>query len=149
MAIFKDLDCCVEPVLSLREALLEDEHIRARNLVVEVEVPCSGGRTVKQLGSPMNCQMPSHLRKGGYPLGYHTREVIQELGLDYDALQRKAYSIDNNQQQNRQTQLCLPVLIVYAAVKLQRQVIRLTNSTGDFAHFSGITDAVNRDRTVL
>ena len=86
MAIFKDLDCCVEPVLSLREALLEDEHIRARNLVV----PCSGGRTVKQLGSPMKLsECPVTYEKGGYPLGYHTREVIQELGLDYDALQKE------------------------------------------------------------
>ena len=86
-AIFKPLDCCVEPVFSLGEALLEDEHIQERKLVVEVEVPCSGGKRVKQLGSPMKLsESPVTYDKGGYPLGYHTREVIEELGLDYDTL---------------------------------------------------------------
>ena len=86
-AIFKPLDCCVEPVFYLGEALLEDEHIQERKLVVEVEVPCSGGKRVKQLGSPMKLsESPVTYDKGGYPLGYHTREVIEELGLDYDTL---------------------------------------------------------------
>ena len=86
-AIFKELDCCVEPVLSLGEALLEDEHIQARNLVVDVEVPCSGGKRVKQLGSAMKLsESPTDFSVGGYPLGYHTREVIDALGLDYDQL---------------------------------------------------------------
>ena len=79
----------MEPVLSLKEALLEDEHIRERELVVEVEVPCSGGKRVKQLGSPMKLsECPVTYDKGGYPLGYHTREVVEELGLDYEALSR-------------------------------------------------------------
>ena len=89
VAIFRELDCCVEPVLSLKEALLEDDHIRERNLVVEVEVPCSGGKRVKQLGSPMKLsECPVTYEKGGYPLGYHTREVVEALGLDYGALER-------------------------------------------------------------
>ena len=86
-AIFQELDCCVEPVLSLKEALLEDEHIRERNLVVEVEVPCTGGKKVKQLGSPMKLsECPVTYVLGGSPLGYHTQEVIGALGLDYAAL---------------------------------------------------------------
>lgn len=86
-AIFQELDCCVEPVLSLKEALLEDEHIQQRKLVVEVKVPCTGGKRVKQLGSPMKLsECPVTYDLGGYPLGYHTQEVMTELGLDYDAL---------------------------------------------------------------
>lgn len=86
-AIFQKLDCCVEPVLSLKEALLEDEHIRERNLVVEVEVPCTGGKKVKQLSSPMKLsECPVTYDLGGYPLGYHTQEVMDVLGLDYAAL---------------------------------------------------------------
>ena len=86
-AIFQELDCCVEPVLSLKEALLEDEHIRERNLVVEVEVPCTGGKKVKQLGSPMKLsECPVTYDLVGYPLGYHTQEVMGALGLDYAAL---------------------------------------------------------------
>jgi hypothetical protein len=26
---------------------------------------------------------------GGYPLGYHTKEVIEGLGLDYEALEKE------------------------------------------------------------
>ena len=85
--IFKPLDCCVEPVLSLKEALDEDEQIKERELVVEVEVPCSGGKKVRQLGSPFKLsESPVTYDVGGYPLGYHTKEVIEALGLDYEEL---------------------------------------------------------------
>ena len=85
--IFKPLDCCVEPVLSLKEALDEDEQIKERELVVEVEVPCSGGKTVRQLGSPFKLsESPVTYDVGGYPLGYHTKEVIEALGLDFEEL---------------------------------------------------------------
>lgn len=88
MDIFNKLDCCVEPVMSLREALDLDEQIRARGLVVEVDVPCSGGRKVRQLGSPFKLsECPVTYEKGGYPLGYHTKEVMEELGVDYDELE--------------------------------------------------------------
>lgn len=88
MDIFNKLDCCVEPVMSLREALDLDEQIRARELVVEVDVPCSGGRKVRQLGSPFKLsECPVTYEKGGYPLGYHTKEVMEELGVDYDELE--------------------------------------------------------------
>jgi len=86
-AIFDPLDCCVEPVLNLREALNEDEHIQARGMVVEVEVPGSGGQKVRQLGSQFKLSAsPVTYEMGGYPLGYHTKEVMEELGLDYEAL---------------------------------------------------------------
>lgn len=86
-AIFKPLDCCVEPVLSLTEALNEDEHIKARGLVVEVDVPCTDGKKVRQLASPFKLsECPITYEQGGYPLGYHTKEVMEELGLDYEAL---------------------------------------------------------------
>lgn len=86
-AVFKPLDCCVEPVMSLTEALNEDEHIKARGLVVEVDVPCTDGKRVRQLASPFKLsECPISYEQGGYPLGYHTKEVMEELGLDYDAL---------------------------------------------------------------
>ncbi len=85
--IFAPLDCCVEPVLTLKEALSEDEHIQARGMVVEVEVPGSGGQKVRQLGSQFKLSAsPVTYEMGGYPLGYHTKEVMKELGMDYDAL---------------------------------------------------------------
>ena len=85
--IFKPLDCCVEPVLSLKEALDEDEQIKERELVVEVEVPCTDGKKVRQLCSPFKLsESPVTYEMGGYPLGYHTKEVIEALGLDYESL---------------------------------------------------------------
>ena len=88
-AIFEPLDCCVEPVQSLKEALDEDEHIQARGLVVEVEVPGTDGKKVRQLGSQFKLSAsPVTYEMGGYPLGYHTKEVIESLGMDYDALEK-------------------------------------------------------------
>ncbi len=87
--IFQPLDCCVEPVLSLKEALDEDPQIRQRELVVEVEVPCTEGQRVRQLGSPFKLSAsPVTYDEGGYPLGYHTREVMEKLGLDYETLKK-------------------------------------------------------------
>lgn len=89
MAVFEQADCCVEPVLSLSEALDEDDQIRARQLVVEVEVPCTDGKRVRQLGSPFKLsECPVTCETGGYPLGYHTREVIESLGMDYGELEK-------------------------------------------------------------
>ena len=85
--IFAPLDCCVEPVLALKEALEEDEHIQARGMVVDVEVPGSGGQKVRQLGSQFKLSAsPVTYEMGGYPLGYHTKEVMEANGFDYEAL---------------------------------------------------------------
>ena len=84
--IFRDKDCCVEPVASLGEALDEDPQIRARQMVVEVEVP-ETGRRVRQIGFPIRfSETPVLPREAGAPLGAHTRQVAEELGYDYEAL---------------------------------------------------------------
>ncbi|MBR5316141.1 MAG: CoA transferase [Firmicutes bacterium] len=88
--IFDPLDCCVEPVLTMKEALNEDEHIQARGMVVEVEVPCTDGKKVRQLGSQFKLSAsPVTYDMGGYPLGYHTKEIIESMGLDYEVLKEK------------------------------------------------------------
>lgn len=82
MALFAGKDVCVEPVLSLGEALLDDEHVRAREMVVDVEVPLSGGRKVKQLGTAIKLsECPIQYGNAGYPLGYHTQEIMKVLGF--------------------------------------------------------------------
>lgn len=81
MEIFEKQDVCVEPVLSLEEALLTDNHVKARNMVVDVEVPLTYGKTVKQFGSPIKLsETPVTYHFGGYPLGYHTEEILESLG---------------------------------------------------------------------
>jgi alpha-methylacyl-CoA racemase len=79
MAIFAKVDACVEPVLSLGEAL-EDEQVRARGMVVEVEVPGCG--TVRQPGHPIRYSAtPPMYGPVGVASGVHTREIL--LGLGY------------------------------------------------------------------
>lgn len=82
MEIFKDKDVCVEPVLNLEEALIKDEHIQARQMVVDVILPESEGKTVKQLGTAIKLsECPIEYKQGGYPIGYHTYEVMEQLGF--------------------------------------------------------------------
>lgn len=81
MKVFREKDVCVEPVLSLKEALIEDEHVKAREMVVDVEIPLTQGKKVRQFGSPVKLsETPAKYRHGGYPLGYHTDEILKSLG---------------------------------------------------------------------
>jgi alpha-methylacyl-CoA racemase len=78
MALFTTVDACVEPVLSLGEAL-NDEQVRAGGMIVEVELP--GGGTVRQPGHPIRYSAtPPEYREAGVPAGIHTQEVLRELG---------------------------------------------------------------------
>ena len=76
--IFRDVDACVEPVLSLSEAL-NDDHTKERALVVDVKLP--DGRSVKQLANPIKfSETPPEYGEVGVPAGLHTEEVLLELG---------------------------------------------------------------------
>jgi alpha-methylacyl-CoA racemase len=78
MALFTKVDACVEPVLSLGEAL-SDEQVRARGMVVEVDLP--GGGAVLQPGHPIRYSAtPPTYRKAGVSAGIHTPEVLRDLG---------------------------------------------------------------------
>ncbi len=78
MALFAKVDACVEPVLSLGEAL-SDPQVEARGMIVEVDLP--GGGKVRQLGHPIRYSAtPPEYRSAGVPAGAHTREVLRELG---------------------------------------------------------------------
>lgn len=81
LQVFRGRDVCVEPVLSLEEALLESEHVKAREMVVDVPLPLSQGKTVKQLGTAIKLSdCPIEYKHGGYPMGYHTKEILHSLG---------------------------------------------------------------------
>lgn len=82
MKIFEGKDVCVEPVLSLDEALLKDDHVKARKMVVDVPLPLTEGKSVKQLGTAIKLSdCPIEYKHGGYPLGYHTNDVLEVLGF--------------------------------------------------------------------
>jgi alpha-methylacyl-CoA racemase len=71
-------DCCLEPVLELDEAL-DSELVRAREMVVELDQPGTGG--VRQLGVPVKMsRTPGGVRAPGPVLGEHTREVLAAAG---------------------------------------------------------------------
>ncbi len=80
-SIFAGKDVCVEPVLSLEEAL-RDPHCLAREMVASVPLPRKEGREVLQIGSAIKLsESPASYRHAGYPSGHHTEEVLAELGL--------------------------------------------------------------------
>jgi alpha-methylacyl-CoA racemase len=74
------LDCCLEPVLELDEAL-DSELVRAREMVVELEQP-GVARGVRQLGIPVKlARTPGdHGRLPGPALGEHTEQVLAAAG---------------------------------------------------------------------
>lgn len=81
LSISQGEDVCVEPVLSLQEALTEDEHLAARQMVVDVPLPLGEGSSVRQLGCSIKLSdCPAQYRHGGYPMGFHTKEVLAGLG---------------------------------------------------------------------
>lgn len=71
--IFAESDACVEPVLTLEEALNSD-HIRMRGMVRAVKLP--SGREVRQIGSPF----PEARKRDLRPPEECTEEIMQFLG---------------------------------------------------------------------
>jgi crotonobetainyl-CoA:carnitine CoA-transferase CaiB-like acyl-CoA transferase len=81
---FRNVDACVEPVLSLSEALY-NSHATERGLVVEVGLP-DGGK-VRQLASPIKfSETPPHYKNTGMPPGIHTKEVLLEIGYSEEEI---------------------------------------------------------------
>jgi crotonobetainyl-CoA:carnitine CoA-transferase CaiB-like acyl-CoA transferase len=77
-------DCCLEPVLDLDEAL-DSELVRAREMVVELDQPGTGG--VKQLGVPVKLsRTPGAVRAPGPVLGEHTDEVLAAIGYSEEEI---------------------------------------------------------------
>mgnify|MGYP001446414821 CR=1 FL=1 len=78
MAVFAPLDVCVEPVLTVEEALTHP-HSVARGLMVET--PAGAGAAQRQVAHPLrfSASQPVY-RHIGPPLGAHTAEVLAETG---------------------------------------------------------------------
>ena len=83
--LFRNIDACVEPVLSLSEAL-NDTNAKERGIVVDVD--CADGKTVRQLASPIKfSDTPQEYKKAGVPPGTHTKEVLVELGYSEEEIE--------------------------------------------------------------
>jgi alpha-methylacyl-CoA racemase len=77
-AVFEPLDVCVDPVLTVEEALAHP-HTVARGLVIEA--PRGDGTAQRQVAHPLrfSASQPVY-RHIGSPLGAHTAEVLAEAG---------------------------------------------------------------------
>jgi alpha-methylacyl-CoA racemase len=77
--IFAGTDACVEPVLSLTEALT-DEHLTARETFVEV------GGVTQPAPAPRFSRTPGRIASRPGLAGEHTRDVLLDWGIDPEPL---------------------------------------------------------------
>jgi alpha-methylacyl-CoA racemase len=82
--VFRRVDACVEPVLTVREAL-DDEQSRARGMVVDIDLPQGGKVRQPALPIKFSTYKPEY-KNIGVPAGFNTKEVLQELGYNEDEI---------------------------------------------------------------
>ncbi len=76
--LFNKRDACVEPVLSMSEAVAHPQNT-ARGMFIDMPKP--DGSTQRQVGSPFKLsKTPPEVRHVGVPLGEHTVEALKEVG---------------------------------------------------------------------
>jgi len=84
--IFDEIEACVEPVLTYKEA---SEHplIKARDMIVEV--PKENGKSQKQIGCPIKFSTASpQYKHNGSHVGEHTMDVLYELGYSNEEIEQ-------------------------------------------------------------
>lgn len=83
---FSEEDACVEPVLTLAEAL-EHPQLKTRRLVTQVAH--ADGSLQTQIASPLRLSVtPPQIRHPGTDVGAHTREVLEQLGWSSERVEK-------------------------------------------------------------
>ena len=87
---FKDKDCCVSPVLTIKEAL-NNEHVKARDLIINEKHPIEGD--VTQFSLPIKfSSFNFNIEKPAPMLGEDTEKILKGLGYsekDIEELKEK------------------------------------------------------------
>jgi crotonobetainyl-CoA:carnitine CoA-transferase CaiB-like acyl-CoA transferase len=81
LAIFSEADVCVEPVLTLNEAVTNVHFIERGMITSAVD---SDGFTIKQINSALPFRKEAH--QAGADLGEHTTAILAQLGYDPNAI---------------------------------------------------------------
>lgn len=82
-AVFGELDACIEPVYDYEDAFDKDEHIKKREVIVEVDadLPNGGHKKIRQFAMPIKfseSQVCYH--HAGRETGYDTFSILEEMG---------------------------------------------------------------------
>lgn len=86
MAIFKRENITAAPVFDISQ-IVEDEHFREREILVEVPDEDLGSIPMHNI-IPRLSESPGQLRRPAPKLGEHTEEVLGDLGISPDDLER-------------------------------------------------------------
>lgn len=79
LAIFDQVHCCVEPVLTFHEAMNHPQ-LQAREMIVEV--PTASGKRLKQIAFPIKFKHhPIEYKETGSEIDRHRLDVLKEIGV--------------------------------------------------------------------
>ena len=95
--IFKNKDCCVEPVLNLSEATTHP-HFLERNMIFENTT--QNGHPLKQIAPVVKFSSAQPQHRVGANLGAHSQQILQRLGLseeEINSLQKEGATLLNSQ----------------------------------------------------
>lgn len=86
MEYFEKYDTCISPVLTMDETF-EHEQIKARELAPEVPLSLNPDKTIRQIGFPFKMsETPAEYKYTAYPAGYHTKEILTEMGYSEEMI---------------------------------------------------------------
>lgn len=86
IAVFSGKDCCVEPILTLEEAM-QDEHNVAREMIVNMRHDAWGAYRQLGVGAKMSLT-PGKVNGHAPDLGEHTGQILAGLGMDNKAQEK-------------------------------------------------------------
>ena len=87
LALFQSAGVPVGPIKTVAEVLDSDPHVKAREMVVEVEHPVVG--VMKTLGLPVKLSdTPGAVKRPAPLFGQHTHEILAEIGYSEENITR-------------------------------------------------------------